>query len=771
MASMTFTAKTIMAIAALVGAACVDTGPFVCEQHADCVRDGVRGFCEADSACSFPDEACPSGFRIAENSAANANQCLAACVVEVAAGAGHTCATREDGSIACWGRNDNGQIGNEDEQDRSSPVAVGTLAGIEEVAGGSAFTCALTSDGEVLCWGDNDVGTLGNGTFEGGAEPDLVIGLPRATAIGAGAGHACAIVERGEVWCWGDNSGGQLGVGAPEVSTEPRAVVLGDGVLVNIESIALGAEHTCGVDGLGVVWCWGDGETGQLGDGYQSGSHFMPIAIEDLTPIQRVTAGEAFTCALGEDGSVWCWGANNVDQSFGVSGLPASAPLPRDALEVEAGAEFACALLDDRSVWCWGDNSYLQLGSTRTSTEPAQVPLQRDDVVGIAVGATHACARFHDGSLECWGDARNGRLGDGGETSRPLPEVAPDVQSFAIGITHACGLDGAEVRCWGDNESGQLGDASFVSRSSPPAGPVALQEDAVEITAGGHTCARLASGTVKCWGDNDSGQLGVAPSFPSERPIVVPGIPAVAEIAAGAGHTCAREASGVVWCWGDNSAGQLGAPGTAAAPIVVPLALAATSVVAGQFHSCAITSGEVWCWGDNELGQLGDGVFAGNGPVRVVLPANADHLAVGGFHACARLTTGAVWCWGDDDLGQLGDGTAFSKSAMPVEVTLADAVELAAGAYHTCARASDGSVRCWGANGNGQLGNDTRTSRDAPGAAMIAGAIGVWANGDQTCVTLADGARCWGANGYGQLGIGAPVPSATARAVEMTCRM
>ncbi|MFZ4580452.1 MAG: RCC1 domain-containing protein [Myxococcota bacterium] len=168
------------------------------------------------------------------------------------------------------------------------------------------------------------------------------------------------------------------------------------------------------------------------------------------------------------------------------------------------------------------------------------------------------------------------------------------------------------VRCWGWNASGQLGDGSTASRAVP--GPVVgLLPGAMALTAGtSHACALLADGSVRCWGANSGGQLGDGTKTNSAVPIVVNGLSTGATaITAGGSHTCALLAGGGIECWGSNGSGQLGAGSTmaAASPIAVStLGGKAVSVSAGDLHTCALLAGSIIkCWGRNVYGQLGDG--------------------------------------------------------------------------------------------------------------------------------------------------------------------
>jgi hypothetical protein len=298
----------------------------------------------------------------------------------------------------------------------------------------------------------------------------------------------------------------------------------------------------------------------------------------------------------------------------------------------------------------------------------------------------------------------------------------------------------------------------------------------------GTTCATLAAGAVKCWGDGDGGRLGLGrPVSTSEpdpvelEPIALGG--AATRVATSGAQTFALLDDGTVRGFGLNAAHELGlshaqtvgddeTPSAAGSSSVVPLGGAATELAAGDGFACArLVDGRVQCWGRGDEGQLGRGVVPGFGPpADVILGGTAVEIAVGAAHACARLTGGAVRCWGRDDAGQLGHGQAEHAGSTPAmaDVPLGGtAVEVTAGADHTCARLSTGTIRCWGDGADGRLGygsteaiGDDETPAAAGDVALGATAIQVAAGQRHTCALLEDGAlRCWGDGSQAQLGL------------------
>ncbi|HUL59039.1 MAG TPA: RCC1 repeat-containing protein [Anaeromyxobacteraceae bacterium] len=345
-------------------------------------------------------------------------------------------------------------------------------------------------------------------------------------------------------------------------------------------------------------------------------------------------------------------------------------------------------------------------------------------------------------------------------TVAAIPAAAAQV---ALGLQHSCALlDGGAVRCWGANESGELGDGTTTDRASPV--EVALGAAASQIAAGSrHACA-LVSGGVKCWGANNRGQLGDGTTTGRSAPVDVSGLPGVLAISAGSEHTCALLSTGTVRCWGANSSGQLGNGTTfdSHVPVgVVGLGSTATAIAAGGLHGCALLSGgDVKCWGNNLYGQLGDGTFTTYQAIAVsvsALGAQALSLAAGSTHTCAVLSGGGASCWGGNASGQVGNGTTDAHAPRAVLGLASSVASLSAGLAHTCALYAGGGAACWGSDQYGQLGERTLLVRNTPVdvGGLTSGVAAVAAGGYHSCAAVTGGAvRCWGRNEAGQLGDG-----------------
>lgn len=341
------------------------------------------------------------------------------------------------------------------------------------------------------------------------------------------------------------------------------------------------------------------------------------------------------------------------------------------------------------------------------------------------------------------------------------------VVGIALGVNVSCAaMATGTAKCWGQNSSGQLGDGTMVDRATPTT--VSGITGVTGVTVGSsHACVVLTDQSVRCWGANFVGQLGNSTMTDSLSAVAVSGLPKVTQITAVNNHSCALGLDGTVRCWGANWAGQCGDGSTGAGistPVVASGISDAVGVSAGGEHTCALSkTGGVRCWGYNANGEVGDGTTGTNRllPVTVTGLSNVAQVKAGNLKTCARLGDGTLRCWGNNSYGQLGDGTMADRSQPVVVSGISNAIEISSG-YPTCAVLSDGTVRCWGANSNGQLGDGSTVNSATPVMATgISTATIVRAGYKHACALLADATvRCWGDNSFGQLGNGTATSSA-----------
>jgi alpha-tubulin suppressor-like RCC1 family protein len=340
-----------------------------------------------------------------------------------------------------------------------------------------------------------------------------------------------------------------------------------------------------------------------------------------------IDAGETHSCALVSDKTVRCWGSNFFGRLGDGTTTQRNGPVRvkdlTGATAISAGGYgHSCALLDDGTVSCWGVNDKGQLGDGTTTERHAPGPVPGlSGVIGISVGYLDTCAVLATGGAKCWGINENGELGDGTTENRLTAtdvQGLTNVKQISAGRAHTCAVlaDGT-ARCWGDNLYGRCGDGTGDDRLVPTL--VEGITTATMISAGGyHTCAVLSDGTAKCWGYDLDGQVGDGTAVTEKiHPAFVKDLTKATSITSGNRHSCALRSTGTVRCWGSNDKGQLGdgngAPadgGASPNPTFVAVSglTGATAVSAGEEHTCAIVEdGTARCWGQNLDGQLGDG--------------------------------------------------------------------------------------------------------------------------------------------------------------------
>ena len=225
---------------------------------------------------------------------------------ELSSGFQHSCALSTGGHAYCWGNNGKGQLGDETTDSSSTPVKVTSSLGFTSISAGKEHTCAIANTGASYCWGNNGNGQVGRGGSSGGISkiPQLVDtgGMSPTdtkaryfTALSAGASHTCGIAMDGTLWCWGDDSKGQLGNGSETGEKSAPFKVDSDKRFI---SVASGSHHSCAITSEGVVMCWGDNASGQLGIG-NTMDQATPSQV-DSSRIHGSTSQQAFKNLVSE---------------------------------------------------------------------------------------------------------------------------------------------------------------------------------------------------------------------------------------------------------------------------------------------------------------------------------------------------------------------------------------------------------------------------------------------------------------------------------------
>ena len=768
--------------------ACVDTADFYrCECNPGFKQDGqncididecaaLLSDCAPSASCTNTVGgftcACPAGF------SGDGKSCTPI-YTKVSAGSAHACAIRSDQTLWCWGLNQSGQLGvGTSDVGSTRPVSASDAKDWLDVALGQSFSCALEAPGSIACWGSNSYGQIGDGTAKSRPVPTPVQGgLTDFVSFDAGSSHVCAIRSDGSLYCWGHNKDGQLGVGSNADASSPTLVSAGPWT-----SVSAGADFSCAVRSDHSLWCWGLGSSRQLGNGQKVSSN---VPIQEGTnglDWSTVAAGNGFTCALKMNGARWCWGTNYAGQAGNGAFADVTTPTQVDmdaTWSAIATADAAGCGLRAGALSCWGDGSVgqtAQPGAETISNVVTPAGAESDWKV-VAGGSRFFCGLRQGGRLSCWGSATRGATGLGYSSDRASPSpVGSDLDWSAVQVQtdDGCGIHATgKLSCWGRNIAGEIGDGTTTTRPTPV--DVGAGKTWKRVGVGRtHSCGIANDGgadAMYCWGSDNYGEAGNgAGSTPSLTPAPIAASPGnsspYADLAVGSSHTCAIRADKSLWCWGRNNYGQLGDGTTSnqSAPTQVGAATDWASITTAGETTCGLRSGGIlWCWGRNDNGQLGLGLPDAQLSAPAQLSGSWSFASMGSTHGCAVSTTGSLWCWGRNTSGELGFGNTMSPVSIPAQVGMsATWLSVATGiSATTCALDASGDVYCFGSGSYGQLGSGAYASATSPQKIASGGGFSAIAVGsDHGCAIRQSGElTCWGASYAAQLGATAPFVS------------
>ena len=772
-------------------------------------------------------------------------------VVAVAAGQYHSLALCTDGTVVAWGYNAYGQLGDNTTTTRRAPVAVSTASSVSAlngkqvvaIAAGRWHSLALCSDGTVAGWGYNTGGELGDNTTTQRLVPVAVNSASSASAlcaktvvtITAGQSHSLALCSDGTAAAWGGDSYGQLGnndntgtqCNVPvTVSTTPLAAgerwvraASGQGASHSLALAAASSVPEMTVIGNGTAIPNGDA-TPSLSDGTDFGSAFVgsstvaqTFTIENTgpsplnltgTPMVAVTGPQAsdFTVALQPTSPVTSLtGTTTFQVTFAPNGIGTRIAILSITNDYALESPYTFTLQGTGT------------GALNASyTTGSEVPLTTCGfaATGSSVNFTLNFAPSAGTDLMVVSNTSLGFINGTFDNLTNGQMVALDyngttytfVANYYGGSGNDLVLIWAYQRsfAWGENNDGQLGDSTSGTNRLLPvpvtATGVLAGKTVLALAQGSYDSLALCSdGTLAAWGLNSNGRLGDDTTTNRLVPVAVntasgvSGLYGRMVVAVAAGpHTLALCSDGSVAAWGYNFFGQVGDNTTTdrLVPVTVNTspgvsALYGKTVVAvaiGNAHSLALCSdGTVAAWGWNGYGQVGDNTTTSrNVPVAVntawgfsaLYGKSVVGIAAGFNTSLALCSDGTVAAWGWNSNGQIGDNTSGTNRLAPVAVNTASGISalydktvvaIAAGWQHCLAQCSDGTVAAWGYNFHGELGDNTATSRSVPVAVNTDS--GVSALYGKTVVSIAAGdadslALCsdgtvaaWGYNGYG----------------------
>lgn len=642
----------------------------------------------------------------------------------ISAGDDHTCALIGS-RVACWGHNEQGQMGDGTRALRSAPQWVPGIEGATAIAAGGYHTCALLQGGTVKCWG-------GETTSARRTTPVVdVRNVGGAVELVSSTWMSCARSGDGRVMCWGFDGE------AREVTTTAKVV-----------SMSAGYEHICLVEDDGVVEC----------------SIVKPVGRSaDLEPVAGVTTRFDAKARVAMSSTTVCVlpgpSASGAAAPLACTTLPSNPhddvkafhPINaiRGATDIVAGATEICAAVGARDALCFNSTDVSRLGdesADEDSFKPRSSPNLRD-YASVAIGGLHRCGLHADGKVDCWG-LDQGQLGlhskrESQLVPRPVPNLNDAVELDAARKRTCARKTDGTVACWGVDPASPRTESQPIDQPREVDGVV----QAATVQAGDEfVCAQRANGAATCWGSLTWRDCvwESADKCHAERLFTPRAFPALLDIpdAVQITNRCALKKDGSIECLRFSQAHRIGSDKIAA---VSGDSLKGVKLIAGQ---CALDgTGRVLCWGPNDHGQLGDGSRADRaeaGPVKGL--TGVREIDAGDAHVCAVLADGSVQCWGDNSAGQLGDGT-HDLHATPVAVKgIASAKHLALGDAFSCAQLEDGTAKCWGSNENGVLGDGSGADQSSPVVVKdLKGIAELVAGPSHVCARLENGtATCWG---------------------------
>ncbi len=361
----------------------------------------------------------------------------------------------------------------------------------------------------------------------------------------------------------------------------------GNGVCTNgtcgecVSAVAIGRRTTCALEHDGTVWCVGDGDRGQLGNGANNHSS-TPVQVRDATgPITDATAigsGRLFACAVRTGGTVWCWGSNGygeigdntyTDRNVAVQVQTTGGTPLTDIVQVTAGYAFTCARATSGALWCWGNDDNGQLGDNSSGTRPQAVAVTVNGTPfttakTLTSGHYHSCAIDTTNHAWCWGWNPDGEIGDGSTNTAYQPVMVTEAIAIAAGAFHTCAIKpDTSVACWGWGNHDFLGTGTNSGATTPqqvvvePGGATLV--GATEVVAAGVSCALMSDHRVLCWGVNAHGQVGNGAGglVPAAVLLGDGELGDADHVTAGYADVCAHRSDGGILCWGRNTENQL----------------------------------------------------------------------------------------------------------------------------------------------------------------------------------------------------------------------
>lgn len=525
---------------------------------------------------------------------------------------------------------------------------------------------------------------------------------------------------------------------------------INEGVSVQI---ATSQNYGCTLLDSGMVKCWG----AAVGGGVFSDEFPFPTTVSGISDAVQLTSNQNEFCAVINDGTVKCWYTpNSVTTQAGITNVKT----------ITLGENFKCALMQDDTVQCWGTNWLGQLGDGTYNGSSTPVMVSGIGTAkSVTSGTHHACALLSDNTVKCWGYNGAGSIGDGTTTDRTtavaITNLGTSTVELKAGSSYTCAvLSDKTVKCWGANDDGRLGLGHTTNTPTPTLVPGLSNVDHIYLgydwngTGQASTCAQMSDGSVKCWGVARGN--GYATNKLTPQPM--PGLSNIATLSTGKfSYGCAITTTSKVQCWGYNYYGNLGygsrheTNSRLPTAVVLPKAVRNFAVATSAGARCYVyTDDSVSCVGRNTYGHLGDGT-TNDSLINHVVPTGitaAKSISSDGITFCAILTDDTVKCW--------GNGYYYYGLSPMTMTTSAPPIQISGGWGFYCALLNDGRVECWGKNSSGELGDGLTPTGITPVLVSgITNATHVSAGQNTGCAIVGTGAiKCWGSGYQGALGEG-----------------
>ena len=694
-------------------------------------------------------------------------------------------AIRYDNTLWVWGGLGNGQGGNNNGTNLSSPTLTGSLTSAQiqqsyvtsisttqrswiSVSYGTQSLFGITSNGALFAWGLNTYGNLGLNDIARRSSP-VQVGTSSWASVSANNSATFAIRADNTLWSWGYNVVGQLGQN--DVISRSSPVQIGAGTWSKlITNAGIVTSHIAAIDSNGSLWTWGNNASGQLGLN-DTNHRSSPVQLGSSS-WSMISSGQQMMIGITTAGKIFAWGDNSNGQLGDSTVVAKSSPIQIGTSSwsmVTSGSFVTMGITAGGALYSWGAGTYLGEGLGIAKSSPVQITSLATGSqqqayltsagktglswISVSYNGSSKLAVRSDGALLAWGQNNLGQLGLNDIINRSSPVQVGTSSWTAVATgqnTLAIKSDGT-LWAWGTGQNGVSGLNDTLHRSSP----VQVGTDTwTDVTTGTYTAGGIKSdGTLWMWGSNTYGTLGLNDTVNRSSPVQV-GTDSWTMVICEGAFPCATAIryDGALFTWGNNDKGQLGLNDIAHRSSPVQVGTSSWSMIyTGLSSMVGISAGQLFTWGDNANGQLGSNTIAGrSSPVQVGVNTWVKTIMYGNSTGAIR-NDGTLWTWGYNSGGQLGDNTVAHRSS-PVQVGISSWSIVGA----ATAVDSNGMLYSWGNGASGTVGDNAIAHRSSP-VFIRSGIYDSWtyaSSGESEFGAIrSDGLLFrWGYNGFGALG-------------------